>query len=316
MRQLRMVVWLALAAVALSGCFRYQSRIVVNADGSGIVREILVIDRTMLASGAGGQPAGDSLLPRAAELALPPWVAVRDYAAGDFQGVAMDIAFDGPEQFNERLNTLHRLLAVLMDSPAMSTVDLQQRDDGWSFTMRTADLAEVPSLNLSDPPPPAIYHRGELLLALTLPGHLVEHNADQQIDDELIWHLSAQSVQTHFYAQSVTSTRPAATTNGGTALQIATAVAAASGLALFAVVALSRRQPRHANAATTATPTGPRSTAGGVAAGPGRQLGEVRPVEPGPPSAWPAHPPPGPPTPTSPPQAGPGQSHAEPAPPH
>ena len=83
MRQLRMVVWLALATVALSGCFRYQSRIVVNTDGSGIVREILVIDRTMLASGAGGQPAGDSLLPRAAELSLPPWVAVRDYAAGE-----------------------------------------------------------------------------------------------------------------------------------------------------------------------------------------------------------------------------------------
>ena len=311
MRQLRMVVWLALATVALSGCFRYQSRIVVNADGSGIVREILVIDRTMLASGASGQPAGDSLLPRAAELSLPPWVAVRDYAAGDFQGVAMDIAFDGPEQFNERLNTLHRLLAVMMHSPATSTVDLQQRDDGWSFTMRTADLADVPSLNLSDPPPPAIYHRGELLLALTLPGRLAEHNADQQIDDELIWHLSAQSVQTQFYAHSVTATRLAASTNRSTALQIATAVAAASGLALFAVVALSR--PRHANAA--AAGAGHRATAGGVAAGPGRQLGEARPVEPGPPSAWPALPPPGPPTPTSPPHRGPGQFPAGPAPP-
>ncbi len=309
-----MVVWLALATVALSGCFRYQSRIVVNADGSGIVREILVIDRTMLASGAGGQPAGDSLLPRAAELSLPPWVDVRDYAAGDFQGVAMDIAFNSPEQFNERLNTLHRLLAVMMDSPATSTVDLQQRDDGWSFTMRTADLADVPSLNLSNPPPPAIYHRGELLLALTLPGRLTEHNADRQIDDELIWHLSAQSVQTQFYAHSVTTTRLAASTNRSTARQIATAVAAASGLALFAVVALSRPRPRHANAAAAAA--GHRATAGGVAAGPRRQLGEARLVEAGPPSAWPARPPPEPPTPTSPPHAGPGQTHAGPAPPH
>ena len=144
MRRLRVVVLVAIAAVLLSGCFRYQSSMVVDDDGSGRVQESLLVNRTVLESMFDTPAAVEAHLPRVADLSLPPWVTGRDHRNGLYQGVVFDLTFDDPGQLNERLNTLHRLIARATGSAATSTVDLVETDEGWSFTMQTTAIADVP----------------------------------------------------------------------------------------------------------------------------------------------------------------------------
>ena len=272
----------ALATVLLSGCFRYESTTVVEADGSGTAQEILAVDRTTVAAELGTDTNVEAHVPRAADFPLPGWVTVRDYADGTFEGVVMDIAFDAPEQFNERMNDVHRRLATLTGSNATSAVELSRLNDGWAFSMTTGNLAELPTPPAAKPPAPAaasarlseLYHDAELVITVQLPGRLVEHNADQRRDNRLTWRLSAQSVQTQIYARSTTNGTVASVRTSGT-LQIATAVATLGGLGVFVAVARSRRSS--SDAAPGSEPT--------------LHLGDPIPSDVGPPAAWPAQPP-------------------------
>ena len=236
MRRLRVVVLVATAAVLLSGCFRYQSSMVVDDDGSGRVQESLLVNRTVLESMFDTPAAVEAHLPRVADLSLPPWVTGRDHRNGLYQGVVFDLTFDDPGQLNERLNTLHRLIARATGSAATSTVDLVETDEGWSFTMQTTAIADVPELPGSGARGfDALYHSGDLLVALRLPGRVVDHNADELVDGQLVWRLSAQSVQTQLFARSSTGTW-AGTLRSNRLLQLATACATALGLAVFVVI--------------------------------------------------------------------------------
>ena len=278
MRRLRVVVLVAMAAVLLSGCFRYQSSVAVGDDGSGRVQESLLVNRTVLEAMFDSPAAVEAHLPRADAFPLPDWVTGRNHREGVYQGVVFDLTFDDPEQLNERLNTLHRLIARVTGSRATSTVELAETSGGWTFTMQTADLAEVPELPGSTARGyDALYREGELLVALRLPGRIVDHNADAVVDGQLVWRPSAHSVQTQFFARSSTGTL-SGTVRSNRTLQLATALATAGGLAVFAVIGLTRRR------------------GGSDPMPPSLHLGEARRDDPGPPQQWPLLPPQGPPT--------------------
>lgn len=292
MRRWPMVVLLAAACLLLSGCFRYESTLTVAEDGSGTVQELLLVNRAAAADVLGSDTGVDLHLPQAADFDLPEWVTVRDHAADGYQGVVMDVAFDRPEQLNQRLNLLHQFLASTVGSVASSSVELQRLEDGWEFTMFTADLAEVPRPAGTDPSAyQDQYHDAELTIAVELPGRVVAHNADEQVGDQLVWHLSARSVQTQLYVRTSTSTAIVASARTDTGLRVATALATLGGATVFAAVAVERRRRSPVDAE----------------AAPLRRLGD-RPAAPaGPPQSWPAAPPPGPPVP----ERGP---HAQPPP--
>lgn len=288
---MRMVVLMALTALLLSGCFRYQSTLVVHEDGSGQAQELLVVDRRVVESMFDTDSDIEAHLPRAADFDLPDWVIATDYADGTYEGVVMDIVFDEPEQLNDRLNSLHDLLAVTVGSVASTDVRVERLRDGWDFTMRTADLAQVPTLPGTRPDAGVaeLYRGAQLVFALQLPGRVVDHNADSLVDGQLVWRISAQSVQTQMYARTTTSDALASSPRTNGRLQIATAVATLGGIAVFTAVAITRRRQL--------------DHAGGAAAL--AHLGDARPIDPGPPAAWPATPPTSPPTERPPPHAGP-----------
>jgi len=278
MRRLRVVVVMAVAVVLLSGCFRYQSSTVLDDDGSGRVQESLLVNRTVLEALFDTPAAVEAHVPRTADLPLPDWVTGRDHRDGIYQGVVLDLTFDDPVQGSERIDALHRLIARATGSRSTSDVELAETDDGWSFTMQTTALADVPELPGSGARGfDALYHSGEMLIVLRLPGRVVDHNADDVVDGQLVWRLSAQSVQSQFYARSTTGAL-SGTVRSNRTLQLATAAATAGGLTVFAVVALTRRRGTDTDAVT-----------------PSLHLGEARREDPGPPQEWPLQPPAGPP---------------------
>ncbi len=228
------------ATLLLSGCFRHQSKVVVNEDGSGSITETLLVDRGALEAG----DAAAARMPRARDLALPSWVTVADYAAGSQEGLILSVAFEDPAQCNERVNALHRLLAHETGSMATTAVELTRQQDGWRFTVRTDNVAATPDLGLggTNALTDAVYHGGQLTLVVQLPGRVVDHNADQEINGELVWVLSAQAVQSRFYARTHTGSVRARSPRDDRTLQLATAAATIGGLAVFAAVAMSRKR--------------------------------------------------------------------------
>lgn len=272
---------MAACTVLLSGCFRYQSTVTVREDGSGTVQEMLLINRAAAEDLLDTDTDVRNHLPEAADFELPEWVTVRDHAVDGYQGVLLDVDFSAPQELNQRLNQLHQYLAATVGSVASSQVELQELDDGWEFTMFTADLAEVPSPAGTDASRYADrYHDAELTIAVELPGRIVAHNADEQQGRQLIWHLSAQSVQTQLYVRTSTTNALIASARTDGALRVATALATAGGAAVFAAVAVERRR------------RGGRATAGAAMLA---HLGEHRSPAPPPPEQWPASPPAGPP---------------------
>lgn len=321
MRVVRLLMLMVAGTVLLSGCFRHQSSVVVNQDGSGSITETLVVDRGAVE--AGDVPLASSL-PRARDLSLPSWVTVADYATGDYEGLVLNVSFDDPQQCNERLNALHRLLAAESGSRATSAVELIRQEDGWQFTLRTNNVAATPDLGLANSAlADAVYHGGQLTLIVELPGRVVETNADQETDGKLVWLLSPQAVQSNFYARTHTGGGQSPSPRDDRTLQLATAAATIGGLAVFAAVALSRnRDQRRPRAVTDADSHGDadpdtdrgggldgglgggRGHGGGLSPGPA-VLGDPAAGPPLPLSQWPSSPPAAPPSTASPPHAGP-----------
>ncbi len=285
MRRLRTLLLTALATLLLGGCFRYQTAIVVDDDGSGRVQEILLFDRSALASVFDSEAQIDQHVPRAADFRLPSWATARDYRQGDLDGVILETTFDDPEQFDDRLNTLHLMLIDAVGSQATAEVDLERIEDGWTFTLRTADLAELPALpGPADPAVGELYRRAQLVLSVHLPGRIVDHNADEIVDGQLVWRLSANAVQTLAYARTATGGALTATATTSRPLQAATALATAGGLAVFASVAYARRRNRSRGGSDRSTPDRH------------LHLGDRAAEDPGPPQRWPAQPPSRPPS--------------------
>jgi hypothetical protein len=290
MRPVRTALLMAVAAVLLSGCFRYQSTVVVDSDGSGTAQELLLVDRAVAEEVLGSDTDVETHVPRAGDLDLPSWVAVRDYAAGGMEGVVMDLTFARPDELNFRLNSLHSYLATAMGSRSTSSVDLRQVSGGWQFSMSTTGLADMPAPAGADAGAFAdLYRDVELVISVQLPGQIIDHNADQKNGQQLTWRLSAQSIQTQLYARSSTGRSFGTAARSNRTLQVATALATAGGLGVFAAVALHRRRDR----APVAAVPGP------------LRLGERPAASPPPPQAWPFEPPGAPPTESPPTHRGP-----------
>ncbi len=281
MRRGQTLLLIGLATLVLSGCFRYQSAISVDEDGSGRAQEVLLFDRSALGSLFESDSQIDQHLPRAADFDLPAWAHLRDYREGPFQGVVTDIVFDSPEQLNDRLNALHLTLVRSVGGQATTEVDLQRVRDGWTFSMQTTKIAELPHLpGLQGPTNPLLgqlYHGAQLVLSVRLPGRVVQHNADELVHDQFVWRLSAQSVQTQAFARTATSGALSNSVTTSRPWQLATAAASAGGLAVFCAVALSQRRSRAEP--PTVSPHGE------------HRIGDRHPEDPGPPSRWPYQPP-------------------------
>jgi hypothetical protein len=253
---------------------------VVDSDGSGSARELLLVDRSVAERLLGSDTDVDTHVPRAGNFDLPPWVAVRDYSADGMEGVVMDLTFARPDEFNFRLNSLHSYLATAMGSGATSTVDLRQVSGGWQFSMSTTGLASMPPPAGADAGEFAeLYRDVELVISVQLPGQVVDHNADSRQGQQLTWRLSAQSIQTQMYARSSTGQSFGSTARTNRTLQVATAIATVGGLGVFAAVAMNRRRSRPPLASSNGS----------------LLLGERPAAAPQPPHAWPFEPPGGPP---------------------
>ncbi|MFN0030006.1 MAG: hypothetical protein ACKV2O_22860 [Acidimicrobiales bacterium] len=297
--RIRSLMLMVAATLLLSGCFRHQSSVMVNEDGSGSITETLVVNRDAL--GPGDVPPAPRL-PRAGDLSLPGWITAADYVSGTDEGLILNVDFQDPAQFNERLNALHRLLASETGSAATSTVALTRLESGWEFIMRTNNVSAPPEPAGTNPTvADALYHSGQLTLVVDLPGQVTEHNADQETDGKLVWFLSAQAIQSQFYARTQTGDVQTRSPRDDRTLQLATAAATIGGLAVFAAVALNRKRT---SLATAAAPNGGRvkDDPAGSAGGPilGAPAGPPPPL-----SSWPTTPPPNPPSVATPPHAGP-----------
>ena len=195
-RRLRgFAVLLGLLAFAMTGCLRYEMGIVVNADGSGTLSSIVAIsDKFAEASGARPDEAiGTEGLPRGAE--------VREYREDGYTGIAFSLPFADVDELAALTS------AAGGDETGFSGFTLEQDGGGgWQFEMTAAPGGGEMIAGADGLAPADILDGAWFRIRVTLPGELVEHNADRIENGTLVWDLDlAASVPRQLTARTAAS---------------------------------------------------------------------------------------------------------------
>ena len=207
----------ALVAITMAGCVRYQQTIVVRPDGSGTVEYLIAFSEDLL----GG--ATDEQDPDMA--ALHPRATAERYQQDGFAGYTIRIPFSS-------LSELGDIAGVVGDS-----IVVERNDAEWQFAMTfsedaTASEASILEDSLTQSELEALQAAlaegfastgASWTVRLALPGDPIEHNATRYEDGLLIWALDlGTSAAAHLTARSVAQAGlapqpPASGSSGGAA---------------------------------------------------------------------------------------------------
>ena len=210
---------LALAAVAMAGCFRVELAFLLNDDGSGVVQYTFAISEEVV----GLIDIEEEITVE--EEALPPGAQSREYTEDGYTGFVVTMPFTDYAEFRPVLDQWHREEEIGVDVP-----DIGQDEHGdWRFTMFLPPPLE------SDVPeelriPEEVLAEAWLRVRATLPGDLVDHNADRIVGGEMVWEMGIESTQ----ARALTA-RSIVSGGDGSAVAVISAIAGTAALIAGAV---------------------------------------------------------------------------------
>lgn len=230
---LRLAILVPLVIVATAACLRVDVAFIINEDGTG------VIDYTLAVSDDLADYAGEDDLDFTEDLGdLPEGAGVREYSEDGYTGVVVSIPVD---DFTD-LTRLAEDLDLPLD---VSVVD---KDGAWEFQALVPALNETVEDELDFDLGIAVDEIEEAFVKqflegswfrvrVSLPGELVEHNADRIEDDVLVWELDLASTQDRkLTARSAPG--------GGPPLDRIIAIGVFAGLVVVSAAFLASRRPR------------------------------------------------------------------------
>jgi hypothetical protein len=175
---------LAVTAVSMVGCIRYELGFVVNPDGSGTMSVLVAISDQITAMT--GMTTEDAL--DLGEDGLPG-ATVSQYSQDGFTGIQMSLPFANLQQ-------LGLFMGGQQTDAITSEFDLRpDGSGGWSFATTLAPAAEAagPEAADADALPPELLQGGWARVRLQLPGVPAEHNADRIEDGAFVWDIDLTS---------------------------------------------------------------------------------------------------------------------------
>lgn len=221
---LRLVPLLALAVI-LAGCIRVDLAINVHNDGSGTLSMLAAVDEQLLSlvqqSGQSASNPFDQLTQDPSQ--LPPGAKVEPYSQDGFVGARLTFPFNAGDDVAKTLeqtfadiagsatsngsgaatpgagaadgsaanNPLAGLLGGADGSgPLQNFVLRKESGGGWRFEATVP--TQVPSSAATGIDPAmlkSLFKDASFTVRLTLPGHIVETNADQRNGNELTWNI-------------------------------------------------------------------------------------------------------------------------------
>lgn len=215
----RRAVWsrvaiVAISALALAACFRAETNIEVNQDGSGTVGFLIAMDMETMEGLAGAfedfedfegedfeeeedfefDPAENPFLEDFEDAELPPGTTIEPYEEDGWMGVWVRVPFQSEGDVAQTLAELFEVVGEddeMLGSDGFETFRLERQGDLWIFEAELAadedsdfasdDPAEMAFLEAFFPDEPYVF-------SIKLPGGVVDHNADRVADDgTLIW---------------------------------------------------------------------------------------------------------------------------------
>ena len=193
---------LAFAALA-SSCIRAEIAIRVNDDGSGTVSVLTAFDRSLMeafgedaaAAGAGFDP---SVFTEIDEAELPPGASVEPYEDGDFLGTRVTIPFASDADVAASIERAFAAAGgdggLTGDDGAFRRFVLERDGDGWRFDAEmdpaSSELAAGGDDSFGEELAQFLFQDASFVVRLTLPGEIVEHNADETgPQGELVWNI-------------------------------------------------------------------------------------------------------------------------------
>ena len=187
------LVFIVVLALSVSACkIRYDTVVEIEDDRSGVLSFEFSADqelRDALAGFGGGGfdplDAADTLLAQAPE----GWSA-EPFTEGAFEGVRTEAAFSNLAELNGLIGQLNEQAGLAGASTALFDFTASEADDQLIVEGQVADfLDEVTSQlgSLGAPIDPSLISSGfELRLLLSMPGEIVEHNGDLNLESGVI----------------------------------------------------------------------------------------------------------------------------------
>jgi hypothetical protein len=209
----RLLLLAPLAALVLTGCIRAEIAIRVNEEGSGTVSVLTAVDGSVLAAfaGEGGSGLGDLLGDGDGDIAsaftdvddedLPPGASIEAYEDGDFVGARVTVPFEAGDDVASALDQLSEEsgdetpFAGVGGAFESFVLERDGEGDGWRFEAQLSEDATDAGLGdgggdaFGDAIAGALLGDASFTVRLALPGEIVEHDADELTDGELVWHL-------------------------------------------------------------------------------------------------------------------------------
>ena len=233
--RLRIPTVIAFGLLIAACQIRVDTTVTINADESGSFAIEMSVDEEFRELGEYGFDVSEGTED------LPPDWTVEPFVDGEFEGVRISTDFADLDDLNTRL----RLLSESAEdeesgSPAdmFSGMSVTHEGDTFSFHTNSAgiadDLASTGDEGFEGLDPSTIFDTlFQIRLIVTLPGEVVDHNADALSGSTMTWDVSVDDERTEFFASSSAS--------GGEGLNpivLVVGVVAVAGLVLWA---LSRR---------------------------------------------------------------------------
>ena len=186
---LRLLVLASLVLIVTVACLRVDVAFIINDDGTGVIHYTLAVSDDL------ADYADEDALDFTEDLGdLPKGTEVREYSEDGYTGVVMSIPVD---DFTG-LTWLEEELDLLFD------VSVVEDNGRWEFQAIFPALDETVedeldfSLGLAEDAIETVlveqlFRDASFQVRLSLPGELIEHNADRIEDDMLIWAMALTS---------------------------------------------------------------------------------------------------------------------------
>ena len=199
------VLLLALAAVALVGCIRAEIAIRVNEDGSGEISVLTAVDAELFGELGAGLGGGEDVDPFSDlnEADLPPGASVEEYDEDGFTGVRITLPFDPGDDLARSIDQALTQAGgddtdgLVGSDGAFDSFSLVREGEGWRFdaTVAPVDDADEGADALGGALFESLFSEASVEIKLSLPGDLIEHNADRVDGGTLVWELELGSTE-------------------------------------------------------------------------------------------------------------------------
>ena len=232
--------WLVLAFVALvtAGCADLEIGIVLEEDGSGVLTTQITFNRPLLEQLSAGDLTAEELLAEAGidRDALPPGAGVELIDTEELVGARLTLPFEASD---DPAAAIDQAFAAI-DEPGNNVIGaggpfeaftlFRDGENRWVFRAQTAPTDEADGLSA------LLLGDASLIVHLSLPGEVIEHDADLLEDGVLTWELPLAGE-----ARALNATSTAESERFGIPLVIAFVLVAVTLAAALALVAMRRR---------------------------------------------------------------------------